>query len=98
MRLLYHHIRPVASYRSREKWIFVFVTTVQWMRYANYVVYYGLNAVSICLHYHHRADLSENIEQINCLSVYFRVYDSLAIVCRCVMKQLYAPWVLVCSY
>ena len=72
-----HHILSLIAYRFRENRDFVFIIIVQFMTGANIRIRFGLQIVFVCLyitpsHYHHCANLSEDIELIKCLSdIYF---------------------------
>ena len=78
LRRLYHHILLIVScfIFSRKSWVFVSITTVQSMVYANNRLHYGSMVVVDCLfitpsRYNHYAELSEIIEHRICLSVIF---------------------------
>ena len=65
---------------SRENRDFVFIIIVQFMMSANCRIRFGLQIVFVCLyiipsHYHHCANLSEDINPIKC-QIYFIEYAS----------------------
>ena len=65
------------AYTFWENRDFVFIIVVQFMMSANIRIRLGLQIVFICLHitqyhYHHCANLSEDVEIIKCLSDIFR--------------------------
>ena len=71
-----NHILSLIAYTSRENRYFVFITIVQFMMSANIRIRFGLQIVFVCLyitpyHYHHCANLSEDVELIKCLSDIF---------------------------
>ena len=73
---LLHHILSLIAYTFRENRDFVFIIIVQFMMSSNSQMHYGLQIILICLyitssHYHHCANLSEDIELIKCLSDIF---------------------------
>ena len=73
LRCLFHHILSLIAYTFRENRDFVFIIIVQFMMSANIRIRFGLQIVFVCLyitlsHYHHCANLSEDIELIKCLS------------------------------
>ena len=73
LRCLFHHILSLIAYTFRE---FVFLIIVQIMMSANSRIRFRLQIVFVCLystpsHYHHCANLSEDIELIKCLSDIF---------------------------
>ena len=83
LRCLLHHIRPLIAYTFRETREFVFINIVQFMMSANSRIRFGLQIIFVCLyitpsHYHHFANLSEDIELIKRLPDIF---------CRCVSKS-----------
>ena len=72
VRCLLHHILSLAE-AIQENRKFVFIIIVQFMMSANGQMHFGLKIVFVCLyiapfHYHHCANLSEDIELIKCLS------------------------------
>ena len=76
LRCLLHHILSRIAYTFRENRKFVFIIIVQFMMSANSRIRFGKQIVLVCLysslsHYHHRANLSEGIELIKCLSDIF---------------------------
>ena len=76
LRCLSHHILSLIAYKFREHREFVFIIIVQPMMSANNRMRFDLQIVLVCLYstpslYHHFAKLSEDIELIKCLSVYF---------------------------
>ena len=49
-------------------------TTGHFIVYANNLIHYGPTAIFVCLHYHHRADLSEGIKHMQYFSgIFYRV-------------------------
>ena len=73
LRCLLYHILSLIAYTFRENWDFVSIIIVQFMMSANSRIRSGLLTVFVCLfitlsHYHHCANLSEDIELIKCLS------------------------------
>ena len=82
LRCLSHHILLLIAYTFRENREFVFTIIVQFMMSVNNRIRFVLKIVCVCLsitpsHYHHCANLSEDIELIKCLSDIF---------CECVSK------------
>ena len=76
LRCLLHHILSLIAYTFRENRKFVFITIVQFMMSANIRKRFGLQIVFVCLyctptHYHHWANLSEDIGPTKCLSDIF---------------------------
>ena len=76
LRCLLHHILSLIAYTFRENREFVFIIIVQFMMSANSRMRFALQIVLVCLystpsHYHHCANLSEDIEFIKCLSDIF---------------------------
>ena len=76
LRCLLHHILSLIAYALRENWDFVSIFIVQFMKSANSRIQFGLQIVFVCLyitpsHYHHCANLSEDIELIKYLSDIF---------------------------
>ena len=76
LRCLLHHILSLTAYTFRENQDFVFIIFVQFMMSSNSRMHFGLQIVFVCLyitsyHYHHCANLSEDIELIKCLSDIF---------------------------
>ena len=72
LRCLLHHILLLIAYTFRENREFVFIIIVQFMMSADSRMHFGLKIsfVYLCItpsHYHHCANLSEDIELINCL-------------------------------
>ena len=66
---LLHHILSLIAYTFRENRDFVFIIIVQIMMSANIRIRFGLQIVFVCLyiipsHYHHCANLSEDIELV----------------------------------
>ena len=75
LRCLLHHIMSLIAYTFRENREFVFII-VQFMMSANNRIRFVFKIVFVCLyitpaHYHHCANLSEDIELIKCLSDIF---------------------------
>ena len=73
LRCLLHHILSLIAYTFRDNQDFVFIIIVQFMMSANIRICFGLQIVFVCLyitpsHYHHCANLSDDIELIKCLS------------------------------
>ena len=74
---LLHHILSLIAYTFRENREFVFIIIVQFMMSANSLIRFGLQIVLACLystpsHYHHCANLSEDIGLIwNACQIYF---------------------------
>ena len=67
LRCLLHHILLLISYAFRENREFIFIIIVQFMMSANNRRHFVLKIVFVCLyitpsHYHHYANLSEDIE------------------------------------
>ena len=67
LRCLLHHILSLIAYTFRENRDFVFIIIVQIMMSANIRIRFGFQIVFVCLyitasHYHHCANLSEDIE------------------------------------
>ena len=67
-----YSILSLIAYTFRENRDFVFIIIVQLMMSANIRIRFGLQIVFVCLyitpsHYHHCANLSEDIELIKCL-------------------------------
>ena len=81
LRCLLHHILSLIAYTFRENREFVFIIIVQFMMSANSWMLSGLPIVCVCLyitlsHYHHCANLSEDIEFIKCLSdIFCQVFE-----------------------
>ena len=76
LRCLLHHILSFIAYTFWENRDFVFIINVQFMMSANIWIHFGLQIVFVCLyitpsHYHHCANLSEDIELINARQIYF---------------------------
>ena len=76
LRCLLHYIVSLIAYTFRENRDFIFIIIVQFMMSANSRIRFGLQIVLVCLyitpsHYHHCANLSEDIELIKCLSDIF---------------------------
>ena len=76
LRYLLHHILLLIAYTFRENREIVFIIIVQFMMSANDRIRFVLKVVFVCLyitpsHYHHCANLSEDIELIKCLSYKF---------------------------
>ena len=72
LRCLLHHILLLIAYTFRENREFVFIIIVQFIMRANSRIRFVLKIVFVCLyitpsHYHHFANLSEDIELIICL-------------------------------
>ena len=89
LRCLLHHILSLIAYTFRENRDFVFIITVQFMMSANIWIRFGLQIVFVCLyitpsHYHHCANLSEDIELIRYIlsSVWVRlnIFSKLSII------------------
>ena len=76
LRCLLHHIQSLVAYTFRENRDFFFcIIIVPFMMSANIRIRFGLQIVFVCLHiasshYHHCANLSEDIELIKC-QIYF---------------------------
>ena len=73
LRCLTYHILLLIAYTFRENREFVFTIIVQFMMSANNRIRFVLKIVSVCLsttpsHYHHCANLSEDIELVECVS------------------------------
>ena len=76
LRCLLHYFLLLIAYTFRENRDFVFIIIVQFMMVDNSRIRYGFLIVFDCLyitpsHYHHCANLSEDIELIKCLSDIF---------------------------
>ena len=76
LRCLLHHILSRIAYTFRENRYFVFIIIVRFMMSANSRIRFGSQIVFFCLfitpsHYHHCANLSEDIDLIKCLSAIF---------------------------
>ena len=76
LRCLIHHILLLIAYTFRENREFVFIIFVQFLMSVNNWIHFVLKIVFACLyitpsHYHHCANLSEDIEFIKCLSDIF---------------------------
>ena len=76
LRCLLHHILLLIAYTFRENREFVFIIIVQFMMSTSNRIRFVLKIVFVCLyitpsHYHHCANLSEDIELIKCLSDIF---------------------------
>ena len=76
LRCLLHHILLLIAYTYRENREFAFIIIVQLMINVNHRIRFVLKIVFVCLyitpfHYHHCANLSEDIELIKCLSDIF---------------------------
>ena len=70
------YIISFIAFTFRENWDFVFIIIVQYMMSANSRIRFGMQMVFVCLyitpsHYHHCANLSEDIEFLKCLSDIF---------------------------
>ena len=80
-RCLLHHILSRIAYTLRENWDFVFIIFVQSMINANSRIRYGLQIVFVWLYitpsyYHHSANLSVDIERMQCLpDMFYRVCE-----------------------
>ena len=80
-KILLHYILLLIAYKFRENRKFVFII-VQFIMNAKSRIHFGLKLVLVCLyiipsHYHHCANLSEDIEFIKCLSdIFCRAYVS----------------------
>ena len=77
LRCLLHHIVSLIAYTFRECREFVFIIIVQFMMSANMRICFALQIVLVCLystpsHYHHCANLSQDIELKKCLPDIFR--------------------------
>ena len=80
LRCLLHHILSLIAYTFRDNRDFVFIIFVQFMMSSNSRMRFGLQIVFIYLyitsHYHHCANLSEDIELMKCLSdIFCRVWE-----------------------
>ena len=79
--IFFHHILSLIAYTFREHRDFVLIIIAQFMMSANSRIRFGLQIVFVCLditpsHYHHCANLSEDIEFIKCLSdIFCRVLE-----------------------
>ena len=67
---------PFVAYTFREIRDFVSITIAQFMMSANSRIHFGLQILFVCLyitpsHYHHCANLSEDIDLINACQIYF---------------------------
>ena len=87
LRCLLHHILSLIAYTFRENQEFVFIIIVQFMMNANIRIRFGFQIVLVCLycilsHYHHCVNLSEGIELIKCLQIYF---------VECVRLSIFSP-------
>ena len=76
LRCLLHHILSLIAYTFRENRDFVFIIIMQFVMSANSRIRFVLQIVLVCLyitpsHYHHFANISEEIELIKCLSDIF---------------------------
>ena len=76
LRCLSHHILLPIAYIFWENREFVFIIIVQFMMSANNRIRFVLKIVFVCSsitpsHYHHCANLSEDIELINACQIYF---------------------------
>ena len=76
LRCLLQHILSLIVYTFRENRDFVFIIIVQFMKSANSWIRFGLLIVFVCLyitpfHYHHCANLCEDIEHWNACQIYF---------------------------
>ena len=76
LRCLLHHIMLLIAYTLRENREFVFIIILQFMMSASNRIRFVLKIAFVCFyitpsHYHHCANLSEDIEIIKCLSDYF---------------------------
>ena len=76
LRCLLHHIVSIIAYTFRENREFVFIIIVEFMTSANSRIRFGLQVAFVCLystpfHYHHCANLSEDIALIKSLSNIF---------------------------
>ena len=76
LRYLLHHILSLIAYTFRENREIVFIIIVQFMMSANNRIRFGLQIVFVSLyitssHYHHCANLSEDIELVKYLSDIF---------------------------
>ena len=84
LRCLLHHILSRIAYTFRENWDFVLIIIGQFMMSANSRIRYGLQIVFVCVyitpsHYHHCANLSADIELMECLPDIFCVWVRLSI-------------------
>ena len=73
LKCLFHHFLSRIVYTFRENREFVFTIIIQFMMSANSQIRFGFQILFVCLyittsHYHHYANLSEDIELIKCLS------------------------------
>ena len=76
LRCLLHHILLLIAYTFRENREIVFIIIVQFIISANKRIRFVLKIVYVCLyitppHYHHCANISEDIELVKCLSDIF---------------------------
>ena len=70
------YIISLIAFTFRENWDFAFSIVLQYMMSANSRIRFGLQMMFVCLyitpsHYHHCANLSEDIEFLKCLSDIF---------------------------
>ena len=84
LKCLLHHILSLIAYTFRGNRAFVFIIIVQFMTSSNCRIRFGLQILFVCLyttssHYHHCANLSEDIELMKCLSDIFCVWVRLNI-------------------
>ena len=85
LRCLLHHMLTLIAYTFRENRDFVFIIIVQIMMSANIQIRFGLQIMFVYLyitpsHYHHCANLSEDIDFMKCLSdIFCRVWVRLSI-------------------
>ena len=73
LRCLLHNLLSLIAYTFRENREFVFIIIVQFMMSANNLIRFCLQIVFVCLyitpsHYYHWANLSEDIELVECVS------------------------------
>ena len=76
LRCLLHHNLSLIAYTFRENWDFVFIIIVQFMMSSNIRMRFGLQIQFVYLyitssHYHHCANLFEDIEHLNVCQIYF---------------------------
>ena len=104
LRYLLHHILSLIAYTFRENREFIFIIIVQFMMSANSWIRFALEIVRVCLystpsHYHHCANLSEDIELIKCLSdIFCRVWVRLSIFSQLSIVQSIIQYVGLCVF
>ena len=104
LRCLLHHILSRIAYTCRENREFVFIIIMQFMMSANIRIRFALQIILVSLystpsHYHHCANLSEDIELIKCLSDLFcRVWVRLSIFSQWSIIQSIIQYVGLCVF